>query len=870
MLEYQSSSIWQKTLAPQIEPDLNNKQREQLRAAFESIREKAKQLADEIHVKLPDYTVHGMSHIDALWEMSELIVPKDYTLNPAEVFVLGVAFLLHDLGMALAAFPMGIEGIKKEQIWLDSKNALVKNNKYNEETAEKLATEKTLRVLHGKTAKNLPKISWKNSQDNDIFLIDNEKFRTSYGDVIGLVAYSHNIPVENLESELPGVLGALPDFPQEWTVDSIKLACIIRLSDAMQIDDRRAPSFLKSIRNPSKYSESYWRFQEKLYQPRIENNRVVFTSKSSFEATEANAWWCCFDTLKMIDNEFKQVDALLAQKNRKSFNIFGVHSIDDVKKLSKLVTVNGWQPVDVNIKVNNVGRLVSTIGGSQLYGDNAIVPLRELVQNASDAIKARRLMDDEDDSYGSITVTIDKDDNGDFIEVEDDGIGMSEKVLTGPFLDFGQSFWGTELMHEELPGLESKGYASTGKYGIGFFSLFMWSNKISVTTNRYNCARGDTLVLEFKEGVSNRPLLRKAEGSEEIKNGGTRVKVWIKPEIIREIKNDFSGTRKDISFDRVIEKIFSTFNCDISLNENGTAKQVIKANDWITLDAEAFLKRICDYEKNNDVKSQFPIEYKMILDNLSIIYDSKGKIIGRGALCRRFISKKRLISINGVVTIGGARSCNLSGIAGVLIGESERASRDIALPIISTTDLRGFVESQLEKLSNYTISDEIQIEYAQISRALCGKTGLTKIAQFRDGYLNYNELVDYVKQQNCEQYILVQDAAISNYEREGNQKISLENNVFCMSMVIPGILQTKNPYSSRNWPKRAETYNFYDYTLKGRVIEAIADAWECTVEELYSFSDFSDDDNKFSDVIGTCNGKDVVMNHISIIKKKKK
>lgn len=47
------------------------------------------------------------------------------------------------------------------------------------------------------------------------------------------------------------------------------------------------------------------------------------------------------------------------------------------------------------------------------------------------------------------------------IEVEDNGVGMSPKVLTGPFLDFGQSFWGTSLMHEELPGLESKGFIST-------------------------------------------------------------------------------------------------------------------------------------------------------------------------------------------------------------------------------------------------------------------------------------------------------------------------------------------------------------------------------------------------------------------------
>jgi Histidine kinase-, DNA gyrase B-, and HSP90-like ATPase len=57
--------------------------------------------------------------------------------------------------------------------------------------------------------------------------------------------------------------------------------------------------------------------------------------------------------------------------------------------------------------------------------------------------------------------------------VEDDGIGMSEHVLTGPLIEFGKSFWTSAEAQEEFPGLVSRNLHQTGRYGIGFFSTLM-------------------------------------------------------------------------------------------------------------------------------------------------------------------------------------------------------------------------------------------------------------------------------------------------------------------------------------------------------------------------------------------------------------
>jgi hypothetical protein len=161
MNRFEQTSIWQKTLGKQLEPDTHEKQRDFLRVEFENFREKAKLLSAEIALVLPEFTVHDINHIDALWETSELVTRDDLELTPAEAFVLGGAFLTHDLGMGLASFPNGVNELKKEAVWMDTVASVLKrklNRDINEtdlvvvdKETEKIATENVLRLLHAKT-----------------------------------------------------------------------------------------------------------------------------------------------------------------------------------------------------------------------------------------------------------------------------------------------------------------------------------------------------------------------------------------------------------------------------------------------------------------------------------------------------------------------------------------------------------------------------------------------------------------------------------------------------------------------------------------------------------------------------------------------
>lgn len=180
------------------------------------------------------------------------------------------------------------------------------------------------------------------------------------------------------------------------------------------------------------------------------------------------------------------------------------------------------------MRVTDVSSLVERLGGRALYGDDPTVPLRELLQNAIDAVRARRTHEKRSDSWGEVHVRLGDDALGSWLEVEDTGIGMSDDVLTGPLLDFGTSYWSSPMVREEFPGLVSGGFEPIGKFGIGFFSVFMWGDRVRVTTRRWT-EGSTTRVLEFETGLMADPVLRDATPDVRRPDGGTSIRVWLKP-----------------------------------------------------------------------------------------------------------------------------------------------------------------------------------------------------------------------------------------------------------------------------------------------------------------------------------------------------
>ncbi len=182
-------------------------------------------------------------------------------LNPAEALVFGGAVLLHDAAMSLVAFPGGLAELRRTVEWRDlyaRYSAMTTVEPKGEiSVAENRATEEALRLLHAKQAESLPKLSWTGPQGQALFIIEDQQIRNFYGPKIGKIAYSHWWSISKVEDELAGTLGALAGVTN-CTVDLLKVSCLLRVADAMHLDQRRATAFEFALVQPTGIAADHW------------------------------------------------------------------------------------------------------------------------------------------------------------------------------------------------------------------------------------------------------------------------------------------------------------------------------------------------------------------------------------------------------------------------------------------------------------------------------------------------------------------------------------------------------------------------------------------------------------------------------------
>ena len=114
-------------------------------------------------------------------------------------------------------------------------------------------------------------------------------------------------------------------------------------------------------------------------------------------------------------------------------------------------------------------RLLTTLVGSNLYGASYAC-IRELLQNAWDAIQLRQLCDNGEG--GKITVKYSVSQG--WFEIADDGIGMDQKTIENSFFEVGQDK--LEVLQVTEP------VSQIGYFGIGVLSIFLLAERFEVFT----------------------------------------------------------------------------------------------------------------------------------------------------------------------------------------------------------------------------------------------------------------------------------------------------------------------------------------------------------------------------------------------------
>lgn len=718
--EFQKTGLWKSSLAPVVNDPLEQ-HRSRLRSALMACRENIKPIVERIAHVLPGLTVHDITHLDALWETADLIAGENYPLNPLEGFVFGLSVLLHDSAMCWQAYESGREGVRASVEWQDAyAYECDVSPDLTEEERQAAADFTALRALHAHQAQKLTDIGWKHPDTGQImYLIDDAQLRTEIGPLAGKIASSHHWNTEALSLSLGEQFNAPYPLPSEWTVDPVKVACLLRCADAAHINQARAPLFLYALIKRQGVSLQHWRAQNRMMGPSPDtgdksNMAVIYTSSRPFHEKDAAAWWVAYDAVSTVSQEIASSNELLRNRTRHSapeFKIKRVSGSESIEELVRYLRVEGWMPCGAKPHVSNVESLVKELGGKNLYGKGSPIHLfgivlREMIQNARDAVVARSFIEPGFD--GEISVCFTK--NG-HLSVEDNGTGMSRRVMTGPLLDFGNSFWKSSLVQSEFPGLRSSKFRSIGRFGVGFYSIFMISDSVEVSSRYWDKGLSEVNTLVFNSGVSLRPILRHGRVDGFPSGISTRVTAKIKPEFLSfgetiVLKPSYSGAKEfKCSFEDYISALTVGLDVPVRILSNGSAPARIHDGKCAGSESSRELLNRISFLSNRD-----DINLRQYIDSnhhrLRPIKRSDGAIVGMAAISTHNATSQMLL---GLRAVGGLPTSIGVGSANSFIGYMDylpaSAKRDVDIPEAPKDILRSWAAEQLDILERESASD---------------------------------------------------------------------------------------------------------------------------------------------------------------------
>ena len=751
MANYQESELWKHTLARRAN-DPCDEPRSRLSAVYHTFWERGVALAQRISSDLPNLTLHDEAHLAALWDRASQLTGANYDINPLEAFIFGGAILLHDTGHAIAAYAGGLAELKATVEFRDALVGLLSRQKDGVVTADdirnppedtvRLALFTTLRRLHARQAETLA-----SRRFGEEFLIDNSELRESLAQLIGQVAASHQWDRTSLEDKLPEVQGAPGSMPQEWRIQPVKLACLLRCADAIQIDQRRAPAFPFALHMPQGESRLHW-FAQRLAQPVVQPGTngpgaLIFTSQNGFTDDKADAWWIAHDLIRVAHDELQGCFQLMKDLALPNFAVDRVLGAETPQRLERYVRAVGWQPVSAEVRITNVEHVVRLFGGEALYGRDPSVPLRELLQNAADAVRARRQLTGDKFYEGRIVVSLTRagEDGFGLLAVMDDGIGMSERVLTGPLLEFGKSFWTSQEAQEEFPGLVGAALAQAGRYGIGFFSTLMITNQVKVTSRRFD-ANDKPRSLTFREGLKLRPLLLKADGGS-LGQFSTRIELRLSSDNIHRLltcwQHPHRGNSFAISLRELVAHLCPCLDCNVRTQEDTDADVQAHSQNWYDEDPLRWLRDVLFADRRADeTLDRYLVE---AAPRLRVLHGSGGRACGRAAIGFGLI-ETGIGSIDGLTS--GQSSRNVNSFSEAYVGaiglKAEGPQRRFGVPLGPETDVTAWSTEQATLLVGTEVSNQVKYVAAQNVAAYDGNPTSIAVISINRNLTSLNEV----------------------------------------------------------------------------------------------------------------------------------
>ncbi len=470
-----------------------------------------------------DYTLHDSIHSRKLLHIAGYIIPNSVleSLSLLELTVIIMSCYVHDLGMVvIQQNKTTILKSQEFQTFLETNPEYIERIKDCEGKMSEVSQEnrmpfldvlgqiqdaaitKYVRPMHASIKRYKELFDTLHLLRNypDLFSIEG----TSFEEELLLICSSHNEPTSFLRKE--DVNGSKV-FDTECYVCNQKLnmqfcAAVLRLADILDFDRERTPSTLFraiGIENKAlpgfKISLREWNKQMATHTIRITDDNIIVNANCTNPSIEHSIRELC----SYISQEISDTQNVL-KNNRQE--ICESYSLDLPIFVKPVIRSVGYTYKDYSLKLNEKA-VINILMGERLYA-KSYVAARELVQNAIDACNVRVGVDK---CYvPNIKVSINLVDGHRWLVVQDNGIGMDDKVLSNYFFQIGKSYYGSPDFKSFKKANHIDVFTPISRFGIGILSVFMIGDVVKVTTSNKFSADGDfaqrTLMIDSVESLA--------------------------------------------------------------------------------------------------------------------------------------------------------------------------------------------------------------------------------------------------------------------------------------------------------------------------------------------------------------------------------
>jgi hypothetical protein len=314
-------------------------------------------------------------------------------------------------------------------------------------------------------------------------------------DLIGLVARSHGVSLRLCKE----YLDKNPDYqgsPRPKGTAVLYPMALLRVADYLQIDKRRAPAVLLNLGKPqSPISIREWVSHQAIKDIEEHDDPralMVRVSQKVSLPVFLHLQDLVVGIQREIDHSTAVLDECYGARPEGNLKNLGLNIRRVRSNLHEAQFRDNLPYIPRRISFSTEPKILSILV-EPLYGAYPGVGVRELIQNAIDAVRELRAWNqsrglrqdgpEEDDGWDVLVEFIQQSDSSWRLRLKDRGIGMTPDTLENYFLRAGASFrdspnWRRDFVDDAgQPRL-----ARSGKFGIGVFAAFLLGDSIKVQT----------------------------------------------------------------------------------------------------------------------------------------------------------------------------------------------------------------------------------------------------------------------------------------------------------------------------------------------------------------------------------------------------